>query len=232
MRQGSNMERVIPFVETTSRECLTDTFVRAAAHRYHYEWKDQKKLRHVAAEVRSALEGQEGFICILPEPGKDFFGTGENSSLPDLKEREEGALSAGVVLTLGAELDRLQNDYSDRGDLEAAYMVEVISCELLQNAYLQCSEYLRKQTCYKTEAFYFFGEKEGLPMEKIPELLAYQKEEKVSCNGGYCLEPRKSVVFLVKLKPLEKDKETLEKKSISAAMCENCSKKECIYRKS
>lgn len=210
------------FVKTTAGESLTDIFVRAAAHRYHFEWKDQKKLRHVAAEVRAALEGREGFFYIFPKSGENFFGY----------KPEEGTLYAGVILTLGAELDRLQNGYSDRGDLEGAYMVEVISCELLRSAYLQCSEYLGKHTCYVPEEFMFFGEREELPLEKMPELLAYQKEQRVTCNEACCLEPKKSVVFLVKLKQPEKKEGTFEKKSISAIMCESCSKKECMYRKS
>jgi len=208
-------------VKTTAGESLTDTFVRAAAHRYHYEWKDQKKLRHVAAEVRNSLEGQEGFFYILPKPGSSFFGY----------EPEEGTLYAGVILSLGGKIDQLQNSYSENGDLEGAYMVEVISCELLQNAYLQCSEYLGKHTCYVPEEFIFFGEREELPLEKMPELFAYQKEQRVTCNEACCLEPKKSVVFLVKLKQSEGEEGPLKKKSISAAMCESCRKKECIYRK-
>lgn len=216
------MEKESYFVKTTSAKCLTDTFVRAAAHRYHYEWKDQRKMRRVAAEIRTALEGREGFYLVLPKPGISFFG----------RKPEEGAVYAGVILTLGAELDRLQNGYSDSGDLEGAYMAEVISCELLQNAYLQCWEYLEKHTCYAPEAFYFFGEREELPLEKIPELLAYQREQRVTSNEVFCLEPKKSVVFLAKLNQSENREGALKKKSISAAMCESCSKKECMYRKS
>ena len=214
------MERESRFVETTAGKCLTDTFVKAIAHRYHYEWKDQKKMRQVAADIRSALEGQEGFYCIFSETPDYFLEEGS----------KKAGYYAGVILTLGEKIDCLQDTYSDKGDMEGAYMVEVMSGELLRNAYLQFSDWLYNNSCYEAESFLFFGAGESLPMEKIPELLVYQGEKKVRCNEAYCLEPKKSVVFLAKLKKQEEKKESGREKNISAVMCAGCGKKDCVYK--
>ena len=214
------MEKEIRFVETTAGECLTEMFVRAVARRYHYEWKDQKKLRQVAADIRSALEGQEGFYCILPDRLDNFLK----------KENKKGEYYAGVILTLGEGVDRLQDIYNDKGDMERAYMAEVMTGELLRNAYLQFSGWLLKNSCYETESFHFFGTEEEFPMERMTKLLDYQSEKKVTCNGAYCLKPKKSVVFVAKLRNQRKNVESGREKNISAAMCAACENKNCIYK--
>lgn len=210
------MEKEIRFVETTAGKCLTETFVKVVAHRYHYEWKDQKKMRQVAAGIRSALEGQEGFYCIFPDNLK--------------KETRKEEYAAGVIVTLGEKVDRLQDAYSSRGDIEGAYMVEVMSGELLRNAYLQVSDWILKNSCYEAVSFHFFGTEEELPMELMTELLENQSEKKVTCNGAYCLEPKKSVVFLAKLMKKEENVAVRRGKNISAAMCAACKNKDCIYK--
>lgn len=206
------------FVSTTARNCLTDTFVKAVAGRYHYEWKDLKKLRQVAAGIRKALEGQEGFSCILPNSGGPVVWEGGKQS----------SCYAGVIQTLGEPLDRLQDAYSRVGDMEAAYMIEVISSELLKNCYLQFSDWLSTNTCYEAAAFHFFGET-GLPVEHMQKLLSCQGERKVTCNASYCLEPKKSVLFLAELRPRAGAKKSFsERTAISEQMCAACERKDCV----
>ena len=140
----------IPFIRTDAGKSLTETYVKAIAHRYHYEWKDIKKMRQVAAQIRTTVEAEEGFYLLLPEAGSNY---------------------AGVALTLGHSLDALQENYTRQEDIEGAYMIEVIAGELMRNAYLQFSDYIMEHTCYEVGAFHFFGSRPELPLKNMQKLL-------------------------------------------------------------
>ena len=198
----------IPFIRTDAGKSLTETYVKAIAHRYHYEWKDIKKMRQVAAEIRTMVEAEEGFYLLLPEEGSDY---------------------AGVALTLGKSLDALQESYTRQEDIEGAYMIEVIAGELMRNAYLQFSDYIMEHTCYEVGAFHFFGSRPELPLKNMQNLLTKIPGAAVTCNEAYCLEPKKSVVFLAELK--QKDERTKkEGQGMSIHLCAACNRTDCAFR--
>ena len=215
----------VPFIRTDAAKSLTETYVRAIAHRYHYEWKDIKKMRQIAAQIRTTVEQEEGFYLLLP-------GEEKEQRISDGKpgdRQQDGFLYAGVALTLGSSLDELQERYTRQEDIEGAYMVEVIAGELMRNAYLQFSDYIMEHTCYEVGAFHFFGSRPELPLADMKELLAKLPGAAVTCNEAYCLEPKKSVVFLAELKQPD-GRTKKEGKGAALHLCAQCSRKDCAFR--
>lgn len=198
----------IPFIRTDAGKSLTETYVKAIAHRYHYEWKDIKKMRQVAAKIRATVEAEEGFYLLLPEAGSNY---------------------AGVALTLGRSLDALQENYTRQEDIEGAYMIEVIAGELMRNAYLQFSDYIMEHTCYEVGAFHFFGSRPELPLKNMQKLLEKIPGAVVTCNEAYCLEPKKSVVFLAELKQTD-ERIKREGQGRSIHLCAACNRTDCAFR--
>lgn len=214
------------FVRTDAAKSLTETYVRAIAHRYHYEWRDIKKMRQIATQIRTTVEKEEGFYLLLPEQGKE-----QKLPIRDLGAEKQTARSrcAGVALTLGNSLDALQETYTRQEDIEGAYMIEVIAGELMRNAYLQFSDYIMEHTCYEVGAFHFFGSRPELPLADMKELLARLPGAAVTCNEAYCLEPKKSVVFLAELKQPD-GRTKKEGQGASIHLCAQCSRKDCAFR--
>ena len=62
----------------------------------------------------------------------------------------------------------------------------------------------------------------GHPLSAMPEILARAKQHKVVCTAGYCLKPKKSVVFEMELAPAEACGETAHGDRI----CAHCSRRD------
>ena len=106
----------------------------------------------------------------------------------------------------------------------------------------------------RLESYHFFGSEEGLPFEKMAQLLAEMGQNRITCNQAYCMEPKKSVMFLAELSggsPKVESKRNFREKSgkssgagvkwnaaetekcgdKSTGICASCSNKECAYRR-
>ena len=84
----------------------------------------------------------------------------------------------------------------------------------------------------------FFGADEELSFEKMAQILSGMGQKRITCNQAYCMEPKKSVMFLADFsggKPKgDSCKETFEKEKRSekhTGICASCHNKECIYRR-
>lgn len=102
-----------------------------------------------------------------------------------------------------------------------SYMVESIGGELLMRGYEQLESWIASRTGYHVAAYHFPGSEDAYPLTMMPVLLEKAGQNKVICNGGFCLKPKKSVVFLAEL--------TRDEKKGCAGICEGCSRKnDCV----
>lgn len=190
------------YIESRLWTCLTSEFLEDVKRRYHYEKKDMEQLKRVASDMVSCLKGQESTYLIFPEEEGE-----KDSRLPLVT----------VIMTLGERVDMLQERYQKTDRMLESYMVESIGGELLMLGYRQLEAWIGTRTKYHVTAYHFPGSEETYPLEMIPELLERAGQRKVSCNGGFCLRPKKSVVFLMEL--------SKEKTEGGVGICDTCSRK-------
>lgn len=182
--------------------CLTTEFLGHVKNRYHYETKDMEMLRSVARDMAGCMRWQESTYLMFDE--------------------KRGGTTATVIMTLGVGVDLLQERYQSMGRMLESYMVESIGAELLMQGYKELEQCIKAQTGYYVAAYHFFGEDAAYPLCRMREVLACAGQTKVTCNEGFCLTPRKSVVFCVDLS--EKEEENC------GEICDVCSRRaECSY---
>lgn len=135
-------------------------------------------------------------------------------------------LTAYCAVTLGAGIDRLQEQCSDSGSVSGAYMLECLGSVLLQKAYDTVDELLRENTGLFVQRYIFPGDGE-LPLSENARILERIREADaadppaVSCNGSYVLTPQKSVVFVAVLGEDRRDRH----------LCDTCRSVNCPNRK-
>lgn len=201
------MERM--YIESRLWTCLTSDFLEGVRERYHYEKKDMEQLGRVASDMVSCLKGQERTYFV------PIDGTGQE------KKGAGNTRAAAVIMTLGANIDLLQERYQRTNRMLESYMVESIGGELLMQGYGQLEEWIESRTGYHVAAYHFPGSEAEYPLEIIPELLSQAGQDRVTCNAGFCLKPKKSVVFLVEL--------AAERTETCAGICGTCSRRgDCV----
>lgn len=201
------MERM--YIESRLWTCLTSAFLEDVRERYHYEEKDMEQLRCVASDMVSCLKGQERTYLVPLEQKRE-------------EKSDAGKKTAAVIMTLGANIDMLQERYQRTNRMLESYMVESIGGELLMQGYRQLEEWIKDRMGYHVAAYHFPGSEAEYPLELMPELLAEAEQDKVTCNAGFCLKPKKSVVFLVEL--------TAEGTGNCAGICDTCSRRDGCVR--
>lgn len=162
-------------------EELLDTFsdkifLEKVRKKYHYGEEQLQELAAVAAEMLPLMRLEacwERIAC-------------------GAAEREL------VIMTLGAGVDALQESYLKSGLLSESYMIESLASELLLKGYGAYNRYVAAQTVFHVARYHFPGGEESYPLEQLPRLLE-QTSLPVTCNGAYCMQPKKSVVFWAEL---------------------------------
>ena len=144
-------------------------------------------LKEVAGELRECLAGEEGFYCMTRRQCEQIL---------NLCREENYAIG---IFTLGSRVDELENRYSSTERLREAYAVETICWELLRKGYDMFQRWAEAHLKQRLESYHFFGSEEGLPFEKMAQLLAEMGQNRITCNQAYCMEPKKSVMFLAEL---------------------------------
>ena len=103
-------------------------------------------------------------------------------------------------MTLGSDVDLLQERYQNTGRMLESYMLEyrrrTSDVRLWHAGGMDTGEYR-----VSGDGVPFFGDDEAHPLSEMPEILARAKQHKVVCTAGYCLKPKKSVVFEMELAP-------------------------------
>ena len=177
------------YIESRLWTCLTSAFLEQVRSRYHFEEKDKALLKGVASDLAGCLKWKEAAYLMF-------------------EDRMDMVRRATAVVTLGSDVDLLQERYQNTGRMLESYMLESIGGELLMLGYGMLVAWIRENTGYQLSA--------------MPEILARAKQHKVVCTAGYCLKPKKSVVFEMELAPAEACGETAH----GGRICAHCSRRD------
>lgn len=181
---------------------ITEAFLYHVMEKYHYNREDLVTLNQVGSRMMEAVEGSCGFLLL---PFSDTACTPE----------------ADVVMTLGAGVDRLGEEYTAHGKYVEAYMTEVLAEELLLECYVKFNRWIADNTQYHVTGYRFYGEKD-LKLEDMCHVLERIADSPVICNEAFFLAPGKSVVFRAKL--------TRDTNVSCEGICAGCSSRSCPNR--
>lgn len=201
------------YEETKLRECLTTDYLKQVAARFHFPVDEFGGIEEAARRMAERMEGQEGFwyqffdnTGSAGRQGDDF----PDAYLPCME----------VVMSLGAGVDELQEEYTQKGLLFESYIIEVLGSDLLIKGYELFNDWVAANSKWHVAGYLFFGSVEALPLERIRSVLKRLRADAVTCNAGYCLQPKKSVIFLAEL--------TQDADVTCRGICVGCNRKNCI----
>lgn len=191
-----------PFFESVLQAALQSLFLQKVAGKYHYSKEMYPVLQTVIVEVVKKARKEAAWQWI---PYED-----------DLECKQ-----FTVLMTLGREIDRLQEEYLKEGMLSEAYMAEVVASEILLRGYEAFNKWVAKEGFGYVERYFFFGSEENFPLDSIPKFLKNFRLS-VTCNEAYCMIPKKSVMFVAKLSE--------NPATICPGICVGCDSKNCPNR--
>lgn len=187
--------------------CKDEIFLRKVLKKYHYPEDERELMQDVAARMANGI-GSEGCWATV--------------------SLDSSQSVAAVGMTLGEGVDSLQEAYTAKQALTEAYMVEVLSSELLLECYRVYERWVRENTPFHVKRLYFLGNgnedsiwKERLAIEHLPSLLT-ELSLPIHCNEAYCMLPKKSVVFYADF--------TKDPAVRCATICTDCGRLDCPNR--
>lgn len=124
------------------------------------------------------------------------------------------------IVTLGSEIDRLQESCTSREMLYEALLIDYLSTELLNQAYHQLNEICHEESGYFVKNYLFPGAE--LPIEEIEAICIESGQDILAYNQAYMLIPGKSAVFRIML--------TEQREKSFCSVCHSCRKKDCPMR--
>lgn len=184
-------------------------FLKKVLEKYHFNEEQAAQLQAVAMEM-------------LPQIREEAFWIRQES--PSKKEwhsKDSDTAYENVAMSLGNGVDLLQEHYSEKGLLLESYMVEVLASELLMRGYDAYNRYVMEHTAYHVARYHFPGSEESLPLKMLPQLLN-GLTQKITCNSAFCMQPKKSVVFISEL--------TQDKTISCKGICVGCTNTACPNR--
>ena len=187
---------------------LKPDFLKTVHKKFHYGEEQLETLMAVAGEMLPIIR-KEAFW----ERGAERSYGGEQG--------EPGMVCEEVVMSLGKGLDDLQEDYSRKGMLLESYMLETLASELLLRGYSAYNQYVRMEGKWHVARYHFPGSEEELPLESLPEILEGLSPQ-VVCNKAFCMQPKKSVVFIAEL--------TQDATRVCEGICIGCGSADCPNR--
>lgn len=177
--------------------------------RYHFEEHDLELLKQVGGLVEKKISPTVYYEVFVQDEENGEVCSGKLSS-----ER------LAVIVTLGIEMDELQNRYMHKERLSESYMAECVGMELLRAAYEQAAERIHAHTGKWISDFQFVGDK--IPFSRMEEIFRLLAPQEVSYNQAYMLTPKKTVVFLTAL--------CEERKNSYCHVCADCGYMACPSR--
>lgn len=190
-------------------EFVSADFLKKVREKYHFSEEQAPQMQTVAEEM-------------LPKMWEEAFWIRQESFLKNERQSQDtDAAYENVAISLGYGVDLLQESYSEKGLLLESYMVEVLAGELLMQGYDAYNRYVMEHTPYHVARYHFPGSEESLPLDILPQLLN-DLTQKITCNSAFCMQPKKSVVFISELT----QDETISCKGI----CVGCSSTTCPNR--
>lgn len=190
-------------------EFISTDFLKKVRKKYHFDEEQAPQLQAVAEEM-------------LPKMQQEAFWI-RQESFPNNKwqSKDSDTTYENVAMSLGNGVDLLQEGYSEKGLLLESYMVEVLASELLMRGYDAYNRFVIEHSAYHVARYHFPGSEEALPLEILPHLLS-GLTQKITCNSAFCMQPKKSVVFISELT----QDETVSCKGI----CVGCTNTACPNR--
>ena len=213
--------------EKVAEKCKTVAFLESVMSKAHYASEDRELLVDVLGKILDCMEEDAAWGAKDAEAGR----AQEMGQVAGASQARE------VVMTLGAGVDRLQEELLSEGKLTEAYMVEVLGSEILLLAYTVFNSWVKEHTDYAVKRYYFLGmgeravigEADGrekaaevdLRLSALPGMLE-RSGLPVTCTEWYCMVPKKSVAFYAEL---SKDRGV-----ICEGVCLGCGRKDCPNR--
>lgn len=162
-----------------------EIFINSVIEKYHFDEAKEKELIGVYDQMLLGIGAYAAYRI--------------NTRVTGVKEIDNNQ-SAIVAMTLGAGVDRLQESYIRKEQLEKSYMLECIANELLLKMYKEFNKaYARFHRRYVMK-YVFIGN--DISLTDIPKLLEEIKGKKngedsneIRANEYGVLFPSKSVVF-------------------------------------
>lgn len=204
-----------------AEKCGKADFLEAVREKAHYSEEDRELFWDVSERILARMES-EAMV-----------------SAKDLRDEQGEVYAQEVVMTLGAGVDDLQEDFLKKGQITEAYMVEVLGSEILLQAYAIYNAWVKEQGEYAVKRYHFLGTEEyreighadgglvsrgfSLKLETLPKLLE-RSGLPVTCTEGYCMVPKKSVAFYAEL--------TSDKSQVCEGICMGCGRADCPNRMS
>lgn len=219
--KSTDMSRFFPHLLDSFSEL---SFLERIKRKYHYGEGQMEDLKAVA----------EGMLPLMA--GEAFWERKEWCA----PLREKGSSGAkdkqweSVVISLGWKVDELQESYSREGMLSECYMLEVLAGEILLDSYGAYNRYIQENTDWHVARYHFLGSEKEFPLEMLPgiledtvmqcadETMAEGKACKIICNSAFCIQPKKSVVFIAQL--------TKEEAVRCPGICLGCGSAHCPNR--
>ncbi len=188
---------------------LSQQEIKGTLERYHFSKSDLPVLCSFFLALKPLVNCQAFYEVI-----------GSNQKRPRQLEFSEEKDFLAAIVTLGKSVDRLQEMYLEAQDVMAAYMVECLSLDLLNQAYEKLAKRIEEEEGMYIGRYEFLGGK--YPLEKTKDIFDYFSQSEVTYNEAYMLIPQKSVVFLGNL--------TKEPNEACRHICACCQNKSCKNR--
>lgn len=196
------------FPEPADKFISTD-FLEKVRRKFHFGIEQTNRIRAAAEEM-------------LPIIQEEAFSIRKAYSLDRKQLSKDAAISYEcVAMSLGKGVDILQDDYTKKGMLLESYIVEALAGELLMQGYDAYNHYIAEHTTLHVARYHFPGSEASFPLEMLPALLQ-NLTQNITCNAAFCMQPKKSVVFISEL--------TQDKSVQCKAICIGCTNKSCPNR--
>lgn len=183
-----------------------DGFVRNIMSKYHFDDSSRGDIINIYSQMKTLITPYAIYRINQKATGIKII---------------DDCQAAVVAMTLGSAIDELQEEYTRNGVLDAAYIMDCISNELLLNMYEEFNRLYGKYHRRYIKKYIFLGNE--IALTKSHELLRMINEEHdIEANEYGVLKPTKSVVFYALLS--DNPNENCER------ICAGCNNLDCSNR--
>lgn len=142
-----------------------ERFIKGIINKYHFEPESESDIISVYEKMQSCMK-----------PYAVYRMNQRDTGIKDIDSRQ----SAIVAMTLGKEIDSLEEQLTVAGKLDEAYILECIAAELLLTMYGDFNKEYAKFHRRYIERYVFIGEE--IPATEVPKLLKEVKGGKEAVN--------------------------------------------------
>ncbi|MBE5945479.1 MAG: hypothetical protein E7259_00905 [Lachnospiraceae bacterium] len=185
-----------------------DSFVRNVMSKYHFDDSSRGDIINIYSQMKDII--------------KPYAIYRINQKATGVKVIDDSQ-AAIVAMTLGEAVDELQEEYTAKGELDKAYIIDCVSNELLLNMYEEFNRLYGKYHRRYIKKYVFVGNE--VPLTKSVDILSKINEDaEIEANEYGVLKPTKSVIFYALLS--DNPNENCER------ICAGCNNIECSNRES